>query len=135
MRSKHDRWRCASTLSSCSSFSSRRDQKCIAQAVLKSPPSLIIFYLMEHGLWESQIRLGCRANCAAVQHLKYTHIPPGTKMRSVGKWYHLPTEYIEWAFLAFRNVRCSPRNAKKKTLFQGPCSGQSSSGTVSVCSL
>ncbi|MDC6406338.1 MULTISPECIES: hypothetical protein [Maribacter] len=110
-------------------------QKSIAQAVLKRPPSLIILYLMEHGLWESQIRLGCRANCAAVQHLKYTHIPRGTKMRSVGKWHHLPTEYMERAFLGFHNVRCSPGTPKKKTLFQGPCSSQSSDGTVSVCSL
>jgi len=59
--------------------------KSIPQTILKKPPFLIILYFMEHGLWESQIRLGCRANCAAVQHLKYTHIPLSTKMRSVGK--------------------------------------------------
>jgi len=38
--------------------------KSIAQTILKRQPSLFIFYPMEHGLLESQIKLGCRANFA-----------------------------------------------------------------------
>lgn len=55
----------------------------------------------------------CRTDRAMVDTFKDTQIPSGTKMRSGGKWHHLPPEYRKRAILGFPNVRYFPERQKK----------------------
>lgn len=76
----------------------------------------------------------CRTVSVAMQPFKCSAFLCGIQTRIAGKWHQLPATEMQPAFLGGPNVSSLVQRAKKKTLFQGPCSDYDSVGTRVVCS-